>query len=97
MWIATAAGGEGQAGVLMTGTRPAKMGQNLSNDVQDKTADISGSGRELRLGSAVALSQVGGMADVKILNYAPCISALWRVLSISVGGEELSKDVKSAR
>jgi hypothetical protein len=42
----TAAGGEGQVGVLMTGTRPAKMGQNLSNDVQDKTADISGSGRE---------------------------------------------------
>jgi hypothetical protein len=41
----TAAGGEGQVGVLMTGTRPAKMGQNLSNDVQDKTADISGSGR----------------------------------------------------
>jgi hypothetical protein len=28
----------------MTGTRPAKMDQNLSNDVQDKTADISGSG-----------------------------------------------------
>ena len=41
-----AAGGEGQVGVLVTGTRPAKMDKNLSNDVQDKTADISGSGRE---------------------------------------------------
>jgi hypothetical protein len=41
----TAAGGERQVGVLMTGTRPVKMDQNLSNDVQEKTADISGSGR----------------------------------------------------
>jgi hypothetical protein len=50
----TAAGEEGQVGVLMTGTRPAKMDQNLSNDVQDKTADISGSGRK-RLHGGIGL------------------------------------------
>ena len=62
----TAAGGEGQVGVLMTGTRPAKMGQNLSNDVQDKTADISGSGRLQTIGAKMASSAIEGAAELHI-------------------------------
>jgi hypothetical protein len=46
----------------MTGTHPAKMGQNLSNDVQDKTADISGSGRKLMFEFAEP-KNVEGIAD----------------------------------
>ena len=48
----------------MTGTRPAKMDQNLSNDVQDKTADISGSGRKLTFGMLVVMSLPWGQAGV---------------------------------
>ena len=47
----------------MTGTRPAKMDQNLSNDVQDKTADISGSGRKRLFEVAEPSDAIDGIAE----------------------------------
>jgi hypothetical protein len=51
------------------------MGQNLSNDVQDKTADISGSGRKPKFGLSAGISHAGGKAEWDKTTPAGCLEA----------------------